>query len=314
MNISEIILIVLGLSLFEVISSIDNAVVNADVLSTMSKRARRWFLLYGIIIAVFVVRGLMPLLIVYFSSPGLNLIEAFSATFSSDPSVMAIIKKQTPILLAGGGMYLVYLFFYWLFIETKEYAFFIEKFIYHKLSFWFYAAASIILLLVVWATIKINPLISFGAVVGSTAFFITNGFKKNAEEKEKQLLDPSMSAWSKIIYLEVLDASFSIDGVIGAFAFTLSIPLILLGNGLGAVVVREMTIKGLDYITKFEFLKNGAMYAIGVLGAVMISEAFGLEIPFWFPPLIMILMLGIFLYLSVVNNRAKIKLAKVVKK
>jgi len=79
-------------------------------------------------------------------------------------------------------------------------------------------------------------------------------------------------------------------------------------------VVREMTIRGLDYITKFEFLKNGAMYAIGVLGFVMMSEAFGLEIPFWFPPLIMILMLGIFLYLSVVNNRAKIKLAKVVKK
>src|SRR3989339_713832 len=172
MSFSEIILIVLGLTVFEFISSIDNAVVNADVLSTMSKRARHWFLFYGIIIAVFLVRGFMPLLIIYFSSPGLNLVQSFWSTFSSDQSVIKIIEKQTPILLAGGGMYLVYLFFYWLFLET---------YIHHRLSFWFYAVASVILLTVVWVTIKINPFIALGAVVGSTAFFITNGFKKNAE-------------------------------------------------------------------------------------------------------------------------------------
>lgn len=308
MNISEIILIVLGLSLFEVISSIDNAVVNADVLSTMSKRARRWFLLYGIIIAVFVVRGLMPLLIVYFSSPGLNLIEAFSATFSSDPSVTAIIKKQTPILLAGGGMYLVYLFFYWLFIETKEYAFFIEKFIYHKLSFWFYAAASIILLLVVWATIKINPLISFGAVVGSTAFFITNGFKKNAEEKEKELTAGNMSDISKILYLEVIDTTFSIDGVLGAFAFTVSIPLILLGNGLGALIVRYFTIHGIKTVKKYRYLKNGAMYSIGVLGFIMIAESLQAHIPSWVSPIITFVVVGVFLWLSKKELEVKKKL------
>ncbi|HPY08849.1 MAG TPA: DUF475 domain-containing protein, partial [bacterium] len=277
------------------------------------EKYRKIFLFWGILFAVFIIRGLLPFIIVWIANPGLGVVEVVTATFSNSPEIKQYLETSKPLLLIGGGIYLFFVFLSWLFLEEKKYAFLVEGFI-HRQGVWFYALTSIITTLAVYFSLKENPMMALAATIGVSAFFITDGFKKNAEEKEKQLLDPSMSAWSKIIYLEVLDASFSIDGVIGAFAFTLSIPLILLGNGLGAVVVREMTIKGLDYITKFEFLKNGAMYAIGVLGAVMISEAFGLEIPFWFPPLIMILMLGIFLYLSVVNNRAKIKLAKVVKK
>jgi hypothetical protein len=144
------------------------------------------------------------------------------------------------------------------------------------------------------------------AVIGSTAFFITDGFKKNAEEKEKQLLKGNMSSWSKIMYLEVLDATFSIDGVIGAFAFTMSIPLIFLGNGLGALVVREFTIKGIDIIAKYAYLKNGAMYSIGFLGGIMVLEAFGSHFPFWLAPLNTTLLLAVFLGLSV----RELKLAK----
>ncbi|HQC50155.1 MAG: DUF475 domain-containing protein [Patescibacteria group bacterium] len=305
--------VIIGLCIFEIISSVDNAVVNAHVLKTMPEKYRKIFLFWGILFAVFIIRGLLPFIIVWIANPGLGVVEVVTATFSNSPEIKQYLETSKPLLLIGGGIYLFFVFLSWLFLEEKKYAFLVEGFI-HRQGVWFYALTSIITTLAVYFSLKENPMMALAATIGVSAFFITDGFKKNAEEKEKQLLDPSMSAWSKIIYLEVLDASFSIDGVIGAFAFTLSIPLILLGNGLGAVVVREMTIKGLDYITKFEFLKNGAMYAIGVLGAVMISEAFGLEIPFWFPPLIMILMLGIFLYLSVVNNRAKIKLAKVVKK
>src|SRR3989338_4708941 len=192
MGFSDGVIIVLGLALFEIISSIDNAVVNADVLLTMSERARKWFLFYGIIIAVFVVRGLLPLLIVWASSPGVGFMGALTATFSNDASVRDIIERQKPILLAGGGLYLVYLFFYWLFVEPKEYAFFFESHIHRKLSFWFYAVASALLLAVVWITIRINPFIAFGAVVGSTAFFITNGFKHNAEQAEKEIAHSNM--------------------------------------------------------------------------------------------------------------------------
>lgn len=74
-----------------------------------------------------------------------------------------------------------------------------------------------------------------------------------------------MTDISKILYLEVIDMTFSIDGVLGAFAFTLSVPLILLGNGIGAYVVRSLTIHNIERVKRYIYLKNGAMYSIGVL-------------------------------------------------
>jgi uncharacterized protein len=306
MSIAEIFAIVLGLALFEIVSSIDNAVINADVLATMSQKGRRWFLFYGIIVAVFVVRGLLPLLIVYFSAPGLGLWNALSATFSSDPQVIGIIEKQTPVLLAGGGLYLVFLFLHWLFVEKKEYAFFVERHIHENMFFWFYATASLFLLAVVWLTMKINPAIALGAVVGSTAFFITNGFKHNAEETEKKLVSGgAMSDIAKIIYLEIIDTTFSIDGVLGAFAFTVSIPLILLGNGLGAFVVRYITVHGIATVKKYRYLKNGAMYSVAALGIIMIMESLAIHIYTLLPPIITVAVIGLFFWLSVRELRIK---------
>ena len=299
MGINEIIVIVLGLTLFEVISSIDNAVVNADVLSTMSAKARRWFLMYGIIIAVFVVRGLLPLLIVYFTNPNLGLAGSFTATFSSNPMIRESIEASKPILLGGGGLYLVFLFLHWLFTEKKDYAFFIERHFHEKLYFWFYSAASIVLLLFVWATIRVNPMIAMGAVVGSSAFFITSGFKNNAEEKEKELTHGShMSDVAKILYLEMIDTTFSIDGVLGAFAFTLSVPLIIIGNGIGAFIVRYVTVKGVNTIKKYRYLKNGAMYSIASLGAIMMAESLSVHVRSYVPPLITFIVVGLFFWLS----------------
>jgi hypothetical protein len=298
MGFSDIILIVIGLALFEAISSIDNAVVNADVLSAMSPKWRRWFLFYGIIFAVFIVRGIMPLLIVYFSTPGLSLFEAFSATFRSDPHTQEVIERQAPILLAGGGIFLVFLFLHWLFLETKKYAFFLESRIHKHYHFWFYALASILLLGITWGTVRTAPLIALGAIAGSTAFFIVSGFKQNAEEKEKQLLRGSMSDISKVLYLELIDTTFSIDGVLGAFAFTVSVPLILIGNGFGALIVRYLTVHGVHTVKKYAYLKNGAMYSIGFLGIVMLAESFGTHVPSWVSPLITFAVVGIFFRLS----------------
>jgi hypothetical protein len=193
----------------------------------------------------------------------------------------------------------------WLFLEEKKYAFFVERFM-HRQSVWFYAFASLFFTMVVYFSIKINPILALSAAIGSTAFFITDGFKKNAEAKEKELLTGNMSAISKILYLEVLDATFSIDGVIGAFAFTMSIPLIFLGNGLGAYVVREFTIKGVNMVSKFAYLKNGAMYSIGMLGGIMVLEAFGKHYPFWLAPLNTLVLLVVFMGLSL----RELKLAK----
>ena len=225
MDFISIILIVAGLVLFETITSIDNAIINAEVLSTMSERARRWFLIWGLIFAVFAIRGLLPWLIVWLSTPSLSPLGAFTATFSSDPVVLTAIEQSAPILLMGGGTFLLFLFLNWLFLEQKNFGLRGERYIASK-GVWFFAIVSVLLTLLVWFSLEKDPLIAFGAVVGSTAFFIVHGFRQNAEKAEEKMLHSSgMSDMSKIFYLEVIDATFSIDGVIGAFAFTMAVPL-----------------------------------------------------------------------------------------
>jgi hypothetical protein len=285
MEIWPIILTIAGLSLFEIITSIDNAIINAEVLSTMGQRARRWFLLWGILLAVFVVRGFLPLVIVWAANPELGVMGSLTATFSNDPKVIEAIESSSPILLIGGGMFLVFLFLHWLFLEPKNYGLWGESF-FNRQGAWFFALVSIILSVVVWYALKENPLLAFGAVLGSSSFFIIHGFRTYAEDQEKKMITGNISDVSKVAYLEVLDATFSIDGVIGAFAFTFSVPLILLGNGLGAVVLRQLTVSNIERIKKYKYLKNGAMYSILFLGVIMLLDSFGFHIPHWVSPII----------------------------
>ncbi|MBI2548695.1 DUF475 domain-containing protein [Candidatus Woesearchaeota archaeon] len=298
MDIVSLILVVIGLCLFETISSIDNAIINAEVVATMQEKARRWFLLWGLLIAVFAVRGLLPWLIIWVTTPSLGPLGALTATFSNDPSVAAAIERSAPVLLIGGGVFLIFLFFHWLFLEPKHFGLPGEKF-FSRYSLWFYAIVSILLMVIVWFAAQKNALMAFSAVVGSTAFFITHGFKQNAEQAETKLMQKgSLSDASKILYLEVIDATFSIDGVLGAFAFTLSVPLILIGNGLGAVVVRQITVGNVERVKKYKYLKNGAMYSILFLGLIMLSDSFGFHIPAWLTPVITFIVIGYFFWKS----------------
>lgn len=291
-----IIITIIGLSLFEVISSIDNAIINAEILSTMGKKARRWFLSWGLFFAVFVVRGVLPWLIIWLTAPKLGPIGAFSAALSGDPSVHQMIESAAPPLLVGGGVFLIFLFFHWLFLEPKNFGLArFEKFFSTK-GVWFYATVSIILTAIVYLALQDHPITALGAVVGSTAFFIMHGFKQNAEQNEAQLLDnkAGISDLSKLMYLEIIDLTFSIDGVLGAFAFTLSVPLILIGNGIGALVVRKLTMSNIDSIKRYAYIKNGAMYSVLGLGIVMLLDGFGAHIPSWLSPLITTLSIGYF--------------------
>ena len=299
MDISSAIFIVLGLALFESITSIDNAIINAEVLQTMQARARRWFLTWGILIAVFGVRGLLPWLIVWVMTPGLGPWDAFTASLTGDPAALKAIQDSSPVLLMGGGVFFVFLFFHWIFLEPKKYGLPVERFIARQ-GAWFYAVVSIALTAIVWFALDDSPMLAFGAVVGSSAFFITHGFKRYAEEQEARMLsgEAHMSDIGKILYLEVIDLTFSIDGVVGAFAFTLSVPLILLGNGIGAVVVRQLTVYGVDRIKKYVYLKNGAMYSVFVLGCVMLAHGFGIHIPEWLAPVATFFIVGYFFFKS----------------
>lgn len=312
MDIFSALLIIGGLVLFETITSIDNAIINAEVLSTMSEKAKKWFLTYGLFIAVFALRGLLPFVIVWAVNPSMNPVELITATFSGDPAIHEAIDASAPILLSGGGIFLVFLFFHWLFLEPKNFGLKGERFIYSQ-GVWFYAVVSIILAAVVWFALQIDPMMAFGAVVGSTAFFITHGFKENASKAEEELLKNKVgkSDWSKILYLEAIDATFSIDGVLGAFAFTLSVPLILIGNGIGAFIVREFTIHNIERIKKYAYLKNGAMYSVFFLGLIMILHSFHFEIPEWVSPLVTAGTVGYFFLKSrQAMNLGKVKVKK----
>jgi hypothetical protein len=309
MDFLQIIIVIFGLCLFEVISSVDNAIINAHVLKTLPEKYRKFFLFWGLLIAVFAVRGVLPFVIVWLANPAFSFLQVIGFVFHPTPEIEKYVEQSQAFLLLGGGVYLFLVFLSWLFMEEKKYAFLVEEFI-HKQSVWFYAFASLFFTLVVYFSIKVNPILALSAAIGSTAFFITDGFKKNAETKEKELLSGNMSAISKIMYLEVLDATFSIDGVIGAFAFTMSIPLIFLGNGLGAFIVREVTVRGTAVISKFAYLKNGAMYSIGILGGVMVLESFGKEFPFWLAPLNTLVLLIIFMGLSLRELRDAAKRKK----
>jgi len=298
MEILYIVLTIFGLSLFEIITSIDNAIINAEVLSTMGPKARKWFLTWGIFFAVFIMRGLLPFIILFAAVPELGVLGTLTAAFSNDPHIAETVEKSSHVLLIAGGVFLIFLFFHWLFLEPKNFGLQGERF-FNKQGAWFYAVISILLTSIVYfAFSKNEPILQFGAVVGSTSFFIIHGFRQYAEEQEKKLLSGGMSDVAKIAYLEVLDASFSIDGVIGAFAFTFAIPLILVGNGIGAVVLRQLTIRNIERIKKYKYLKNGAMYSILVLGVVMLLHSFEVDVPEWISPLVTFAVVGYFFWKS----------------
>lgn len=295
MEIVFLLLTVLGLSLFEIITSIDNAIINAEVLSDVSKKARRWFLTWGFLFAVFIMRGFLPLVILWLANPSIGFMGGLAASFSNDPHVLESVEKSAPLLLISGGVFLIFIFLNWLFLEPKNHGLFGERF-FQAQGAWFFAIVSILLATIVWFALKVNPLMAFSAVLGSTAFFITHGFRQFAEDQEQKLVKGTnrMSDVAKVAYLEVLDASFSIDGVIGAFAFTFAVPLILFGNGLGALVLRQLTVSNIERIKRYKYLKNGAMYSIFFLGVIMTLDAFGYEIPPWFSPIITFVTVGYF--------------------
>src|ERR1035437_7147227 len=194
---------IIGLSLFEAISSIDNAVVNAEVLTTMGKKSRKWFLLWGFLFAVIVVRGVLPFVIVWAFNPSLSAMQVFSAAWSSNPIVHESILKSAPILLVAGGVFLLFLFLHWLFLEDKNFGLPRSERFFMRQGIWFYAVVSILLAFIAWFALKQSSMMGFGAVVGSTLFFITHGFKQNAETEERKLKGSARSDISKLLFLEI---------------------------------------------------------------------------------------------------------------
>jgi uncharacterized protein len=293
MSLLEAVAIVAGLVVFEVVNSIDNAIVNAGVLKTMNALWRKRFLFIGILTSVFLVRFLLPLIIVWISVPTISAPDIFKAFLGQSQVAADAIEAQKPIILMFGAIFLIYLYLHWLFLEKKD-PLYIERFLKEKHGAWFFAFAAIILVIVMYLA-RASPMMMLAASIGSATFFLLYGLRETAEKSEKSLASGTsgLSNLSKFVYLEVLDATFSFDGVIGAFAFTINLLLILIGIGIGAIVVRELTIKGIDTIAKYKYLKNGALTSIGFLGLFMLIESFHVDLPSYLPIIVTFLLIGV---------------------
>lgn len=294
------VLVVIALCLFEIVNSIDNAVVDADVLKGVAKRSRRLFMFWDLLFAVLIVRGVLPWLIIFLTVPSLGPIGAFVASFNGDASALASIEDSLPFLLIGAGTFFVLLFIDWIFRKPKNFAHFHEKILHGKKEL-FYAFTIAFIGVISLAALALDSKLILPIFVGATVFFLLHGIKSHFTKHKHAMVvgeKKELPDANKLLYLEIIDSVFSIDSVLGAFAFTFSIPLIILGSGLGALLVRLVIVNHSERLKKYYYLRNGAMYSVLFLGFVMILESFKVEFPFWISPLITMLIIFYFIHRS----------------
>lgn len=287
-----IVLVLLGI--MEVSLSFDNAVVNASILERMSEKWQQIFLTVGVLIAVFGMRMLFPLVIVGIST-GLNPVDAFSlAMEKGDPSQPGtygfILHEAHPQIAAFGGIFLLMLFLDFIF-EDRDIKWLqwlerplaqIGKIDYASII----VSAAFLLVIAKIADPAHTVTILISGIAGMITYLLVSAlgayFENRLEEDEEDTVGKVGSAAAKLtgraafftfIYLEIIDASFSFDGVIGAFAITSDPILIALGLGLiGAMFVRSITIFLVRQGTlkDFVYLEHGAHWAIGALAVILI--------------------------------------------
>ncbi|MFE4366870.1 DUF475 domain-containing protein [Streptomyces sp. NPDC056835] len=297
--------IVLILSILEISLSFDNAVVNAGVLKKMNAFWQKIFLTVGILIAVFGMRLVFPVVIVAISAK-VGPIEAVQIALDNPDRYEALVTDAHPGIAAFGGMFLLMIFLDFIFEERDiKWLGWLERPLaklgkVDMLS----VCVALIVLLVTALTFATNAHTSTGyqdksatvllaGVAGLVTYLVVGGlsgfFENRLEEQEEQEHEAEEKAKAEgkqvsaiglagkaafflFLYLEVLDASFSFDGVIGAFAITNQIFWMALGLGIGAMYVRSLTV----YLVRqgtlddYVYLEHGAHYAIGALAAILL--------------------------------------------
>lgn len=290
------------LTVLEVSFSFDNAVVNAKILGKMNEKWQRLFLTVGILIAVFGMRLVFPLVIVGLATHQ----SPFGALAMAihHPAIYAHhLSLAHPAIAAFGGVFLGMLFLDWL-VEEREIRWLkpIENTLARlgKLS----NASSVIMLIVIM--IAANTLGHAGTVMtagiaGLIAYLLVNSLDAVVDEDTAVAMKAGLGTF---LYLEVLDASFSFDGVIGAFAISSNIFLIALGLGIGAMYVRSLTVQLVrrKTLSEYRYLEHGAHWAIGILAGFMLASI-KYEIPDVVTGLIGVILIGLALTHSIITNR-----------
>jgi hypothetical protein len=296
----EVLALVSILAILEISLSFDNAVVNATVLERMSTWWQNLFLTVGVLIAVFGMRLLFPLLIVAVTA-GLSPSQAFDLALNQPDVYAAELEQAHPAIAAFGGMFLIMIFLDFI-LEEHEHTWLnpIERPL-AKLggveSLSIVIALTGLLLVTRFTPAEEVSTVMIAGAVGLVAYLLVNGLAAFFEDRAAPA-DPDAAGIAKpartasgaavvgkaafflFLYLQVLDASFSFDGVIGAFAITSNIFIVAAGLGIGAFYIRSITVflvrKGT--LAEYVYLEHGAHYAIGAL-AVLLAVTISYEVP-----------------------------------
>ena len=272
---SKALFLAMVLVVLEISVSFDNAVVNASVLKEMSPLWRQRFLTWGMLIAVFGMRFVFPLLIVGVIasvSPWGALVLA-----ATNPEEYARLMLSAHVNVAAyGGSFLLLVALKYFFDEAKEIHWIklIEKPLV-RLGKIEAVEIGITLLLIYGNSLLLRvedrgPFVIAG-IFGILTYILVDGISAFLEAPKELKTAVHKAGFGMFLYLNVLDASFSFDGVIGAFAITSNLFIIAIGLGVGAMFVRSLTILLVDKgtLSEFRYLENGAFYAIGALALLM---------------------------------------------
>lgn len=303
--------IVLVLSILEVSLSFDNAVVNATVLREMDPVWQQRFLTIGILIAVFGMRIVFPIAIVAIAA-GVGPLEAISLSLN-DPQEYERIVSSAHIGIAGfGGAFLAMVGLNFFFDSDKQIHWIavLERAV-NKFSNVPAVEIGIVLLLIYGVSTMLTPddaiVFLTAGILGLVTFIGVHAIAAIIEQREarkKAAGEIVKSGFGGFLYLEVLDASFSFDGVIGAFALSNNMIIIALGLSVGAMFVRSMTIHlvRIGTLAQYRYLEHGAFWAIIVLGMIMLLSA-RYHIPETITGLLGATLIGLSLVWSVRHNR-----------
>ncbi|MBB2893505.1 DUF475 domain-containing protein [Flexivirga oryzae] len=290
----------------EIVFSFDNAAVNAKYLDRLNHFWQNIFLTVGVLVAVFGMRLVFPFVIVCLSgsiSPWRALHLALEKGDPHTPGTYGyILTEAHPAIAAFGGMFLLLLFLDFMFDEDREISWlsWIEKPLQKlgKLDVLSVVIAGLFLLVAsetlvhethVHTAVQMRSIVLFSGLLGIIGYLAVSGLSTMMEEREEtkdhefeeadshsstgqKVLLAGKAAFSMFLFLEVLDATFSFDGVIGAFAITPDPIIIMMGLGVGAMYVRSMTIYLVRQgtLAEYRFLENGAHWAIGALAVMLV--------------------------------------------
>lgn len=301
------------LAVLEISLSFDNAIVNANKLHEMTPVWRQRFLTWGILIAVFGMRIVFPLAIVAIFA-WINPFEAMKLALVQPDEYSRIIGSAHGAISAFGGTFLMMVALKF-FVDEDKSVDWIEAVERRLRKCGSIRGFEIAFVLVIVAVIsqQVKPIhqatFLISAILGLLVFTLVDGLGTFLDESSKAATTATAKGGlGAFLYLEVLDASFSFDGVIGAFALTTNILLIAIGLGIGAMYVRSMTIMLVEKGTlqHFRYLEHGAFYSIFALAMIMFLQSL-VHVPETITGLIGVFLIGFALFSSIRHNRHQLQ-------